>query len=217
MSMHRTVQPFAAIRRLAFDSLSTTLRGGVRSCSAMRPSASAGPHMPGLDPNCHGNADEALRIASGCIPRAHGREAVDVRPVGGRGDPNLVRQLRPGRPPRLAMACQVLAFIEACSRAHVAPGPPGAMRPGILHRTERRQTDVNRNGTERGRTRARPAVTSSAGPHGAGAEHDLRAGGRRELSPTDPARRARRRLDRVRSGCVDPRTDRREPWQRGVI
>ena len=37
----------------------------------------------------------------------------------------------------------------------------------------------------------------SAGPHRAGAEHDLCAGGRRELSPTDPARRARRRLDRV--------------------
>ena len=63
----------------------------------------------------------------------------------------------------------------------------------------------------------RPEVTSSAGPHGAGAEHDLRAGGRRELSPTDPARRARRRLDRVRSGCVDPRTDRREPQQCRVI
>ena len=83
MSMHRTVQPFAAIRRLAFDSLSSTLRGGIRSRSATRSSASAGPHMPGLDPNCHGDADEALRIASGCIPRAHGREAVDVRPAGG--------------------------------------------------------------------------------------------------------------------------------------
>ena len=57
----------------------------------------------------------------------------------------------------------------------------------------------------------------SAGPHRAGAEHDLCAGGRRELSPTDPARRARRRLDRVRSGCVDPRPDRREPWQCRVI
>ena len=34
---------------------------------------------------------------------------------------------------------------------------------------------------------------------------------------TDPARRARRRLDRVRSGCVDPRADRREPRQREVI
>ena len=31
----------------------------------------------------HGDADEALRIASGCIPRAHGPEAVDVRPTGG--------------------------------------------------------------------------------------------------------------------------------------
>ena len=77
------VQPFAAIRRLAFDSLSTTLRGGIRSRSATRRSASAGPHMPGLDPNCHGDADEALRIASGCIPRAHGTEAVDVRSAGG--------------------------------------------------------------------------------------------------------------------------------------
>ena len=77
------VQPFAAIRRPALDSLSTTLRGGIQSRSATRRSASAGPHMPGLDPNCHGNADEALRIASGCIPRAHGPEAVDVRPAGG--------------------------------------------------------------------------------------------------------------------------------------
>ena len=109
-------------------------------------------------------------------------------------------------------------FIEACRRAHVAPVPsPGATRPGILHRTERRQTDDESNGTEHGRARARPEVTSSAGPHRAGAEHDLRAGGRRELSPTDPARRARRRLDRVRSGCVDPRTDRRKPQQCRVI
>ena len=52
---------------------------------------------------------------------------------------------------------------------------------------------------------------------GPGAEHDLRAGGRRELSPTNPARRPRRRLARIRGGCVDPRTDRREPWQLGVI
>ena len=59
-----------------------------------------------------------------------------------------------------------------------------------------------------------PRVQARTGP---GAEHDLCAGGRRELSPTDPARRPRRRLDRVRSGCVDPRTDRREPWQREVI
>ena len=39
MSMHRTVQPFAAIRRPALDSLSTTLRGGIRSRSATRRSA----------------------------------------------------------------------------------------------------------------------------------------------------------------------------------
>ena len=32
----------------------------------------------------------------------------------------------------------------------------------------------------------------------------------------DPARRARRRLDRVRSGCVDPRPGRGKPWPRTV-
>ena len=130
---------------------------------------------------------------------------------------NPVRQLRPGRSPRLAMAYQVAVFIEACSRAMWPLFPPGATRTGILPRTERRQTDDQSNGTEHGRARARPEVTSSAGPHRAGAEHDLRAGGRRELSPTDPARRARHQLDRVRSGCVDPRTDSREPQQCRVI
>ena len=59
-----------------------------------------------------------------------------------------------------------------------------------------------------------PRVQARTGP---GAEYDLCASGQRELSPTDPARRARRRLDRVRSGCVDPRTDRCEPQQCRVI
>ena len=107
---------------------------------------------------------------TGVKPSTFGLQAV--------GDLNPVRQLRPGRPPRLAMACQVPVFIEACRRAHVAPVPsPGATRPGILHRTERRQTDDESNGTGHGRARARPEVTASAGPHGAGAEHDLCAGG----------------------------------------
>ena len=54
------------------------------------------------------------------------------------GDPNLVRQLRPGRSPRLALACQVPVFIEACSRAHVAPVPSrgNAPRNSSPNRTE---------------------------------------------------------------------------------
>ena len=50
-----------------------------------------------------------------------GRQAV--------GDPILVRQLRPGRSPRLAMACQVAVFIEACRQAHVAPVPSRGNAP----------------------------------------------------------------------------------------
>ena len=42
---------------------------------------------------------------------------------------NPVRQLRPGRSPRLAMACQVPVFIEACRRAHVAPVPSRGNAP----------------------------------------------------------------------------------------
>ena len=54
------------------------------------------------------------------------------------GDLNPVRQLRPGRSPRLAMACQVPGFIEACSRAHVAPVPSrgNAPRNSSPNRTE---------------------------------------------------------------------------------
>ena len=59
-----------------------------------------------------------------------GRQAV--------GDPIPVRQLRPGRSPRLAMACRVPVFIEACRRAHVAPVPSrgNAPRNSSPNRTE---------------------------------------------------------------------------------
>ena len=59
-----------------------------------------------------------------------GRQAV--------GDPIPVRQLRPGRSPRLAMACQVPVFIEASSRAQVAPVPSrgNAPRNSSPNRTE---------------------------------------------------------------------------------
>ena len=51
---------------------------------------------------------------------------------------NPVRQLRPGRSPRLAMACQVPVFIEACRQAHVAPVPSrgNAPRNSSPNRTE---------------------------------------------------------------------------------
>ena len=53
-------------------------------------------------------------------------------------EPNLVRQLRPGRSPTLALAYQVPVFIEACSRAHVAPVPSRGDAPRNLspNRTE---------------------------------------------------------------------------------
>ena len=59
----------------------------------------------------------------------------DLRAV---GYLNPVRQLRPGRSPRLAMACQVPVFIEACRRAHVAPVPSrgNAPRNSSPNRTE---------------------------------------------------------------------------------
>ena len=59
-----------------------------------------------------------------------GRQAV--------GDLNPVRQLRPGRSPRLAMACQVPVFIEACRQAQVAPVPSrgNAPRNSSPNRTE---------------------------------------------------------------------------------
>ena len=59
----------------------------------------------------------------------------DLRAV---GYLNPVRQLRPGRSPRLAMACQVAVFIEACRQAHVAPVPSrgNAPRNSSPNRTE---------------------------------------------------------------------------------
>lgn len=39
------------------------------------------------------------------------------------GDPNLMRQLRLGRSPTLAVADRILAFIDAYDRAHAEEGP----------------------------------------------------------------------------------------------
>ena len=67
---------------------------------------------------------------TGLKPSTFGLQAV--------GYLNPVRQLRPGRSPRLAMACQVPVFIEACRRAHVAPVPSrgNAPRNSSPNRTE---------------------------------------------------------------------------------
>ena len=111
------------------------------------------------------------RVA-GCL------EHIGLKPsmLGGRamGDPNLVRRLRLG--------CSAQAGDGLPSpgvHRSLQPGPCGpvssrgnAPRGSFPDRTER-QTDDESNGTGHGRARPRPAVTSSANPHGAVAEHDL--------------------------------------------
>ena len=53
---------------------------------------------------------DAFLERTGVKPTTLGRQAV--------GDPNLVRQLRLGRSPRLATADQILAFMEGFYRGH---------------------------------------------------------------------------------------------------
>ena len=108
-----------------------------RPLPATRRSASAGPHMPGLDPNCHEDADEALRIASGCIPRAHGRDAADVRPAdGGLSQPGASAPSWPI--PDAGGGLSGPGVHRACSRAQVAPVPSrgNAPRNSSPNRTE---------------------------------------------------------------------------------
>ena len=84
---------------------------------------------------CHGDADEALRIASGCIPRAHGPEAVDVRPAGG----GLSQPGASAPSWALAGAAYLSPGVHrACRRAHVAPVPSrgNAPRHSSPNRTE---------------------------------------------------------------------------------
>ena len=83
----------------------------------------------------HGDADEALRIASGCIPRAHGPEAVDVRPAGG----GLSQPGASAPSWALAGAAYLSPGVHrACRRAHVAPVPSrgNAPRNSSPNRTE---------------------------------------------------------------------------------
>ena len=56
------------------------------------------------------------------------------------GDPDLVRELRDGRSPRLSKVYQVLAFMEVFDRAHLDRVSPGALRSGI-HPQENGETD----------------------------------------------------------------------------
>ena len=67
---------------------------------------------------------------TGLKPSTFGLQAV--------GYLNPVRQLRPGRSPRLAMACQVAVVIKACRQAQVAPVPSrgNAPRNSSPNRTE---------------------------------------------------------------------------------
>ena len=44
------------------------------------------------------------------------------------GDPNLIRQLRQGRSPRLVTADRILAFMDAYDEAHVDPDSSRAGR-----------------------------------------------------------------------------------------
>ena len=55
-----------------------------------------------------------------------------------------VRQLCPGRSPRLAVAYQVAVFIEACSRAHVAPGPCSLPRGNAPRNSSPNRTEADR-------------------------------------------------------------------------
>ena len=127
-----------ATRRPTFDSLESSLRGGIRSRPAS-PSAvdervlvgrvSTVTAMGTLTKQVQSRVAASLE-RTGMRTSTPGRQAV--------GDPILVRQLRPGRSPRPAMACQVPVFIEACSQAHVAPVPSrgNAPRNSSPNRTE---------------------------------------------------------------------------------
>ena len=82
--------------------------------------------------------------------------------------------------------------VNTGSRIGARPATMAVRRParGILPPAVRRSwllRGVGSNGTGHGRARTRPAVTASAGPHPAIAEHDLYAGSRRELSQAGPA------------------------------
>ena len=85
--------------------------------------------MKTLTKQIQSRVDASLK-RTGLKPSTFGLQAV--------GYLNPVRQLRPGRSPRLAMACQVPVFIEACRRAHVAPVPSqgNAPRNSSPNRTE---------------------------------------------------------------------------------
>ena len=65
---------------------------------------------------------DAFLDRTGMGPTTLGRQAV--------GDPNLVRQLRDGRSPTLAMVDQVMAFMEAYDQA--PSGDRGSSRTGRL-------------------------------------------------------------------------------------
>ena len=129
------------------------------------------------------------------------------------GDPNLMRQLRRGRSPTLKLADQVLAFMDSHDQAHGdrASSRSRPLGDASLSRHERQSGDqVERTGN--GRARPPHSAPEHSSPHGAVAEHDLPASGRREL----PRAGVCRRLGGGGRGCLDPPTERATPWRRSV-
>ena len=79
---------------------------------------------------------DAFLERTGVKPSTFGLEAT--------GDPNLVRQLRLGRSPRLATADQILAFMEAFDEAHVDPVSSRSNRLRGSSPRERRGREMTR-------------------------------------------------------------------------
>ena len=79
---------------------------------------------------------DAFLERTGVKPSTFGLEAT--------GDPNLVRELRLGRSPRLATADQILAFMEALDEAHVDPVSSRSDRLRDSYPRERRGRPMTR-------------------------------------------------------------------------
>ena len=126
-------------------------------------------------------------------------------------------------PVRLPGACRAGSRPKWTSGSTSGWRGAGDERRGERHATELQRRRANEDERSDGRTTDDrtsgdagpvPPAAGGAGPHGPVPEHDLRAAGRRAVSPAGPAGRARGRLDRVGDRPVDPRADRRGPERR---
>ena len=146
----------------------------------------SGSHMPGLDPSCHGDADEAVRVPGGRVSQAHRTEAVDGCGLRAMGDPNPVRRLLLGRS---AQAGDGLSG----PRVHRSL-PPGPCGPCSLPGQRAPEFFTEQNGG-RPMTRAMPQTSSRDIDESALTKGHLRYG------PLD-SRSERGKFDRV-GGPVD--------------